>query len=579
MIELLRRLLFRPLLFGELIIISFFINLLALAPTLFVIQLFNRYLAHGVQGTLVTLTAGVLIAISLEVIFRWLRQHIAAAISARPNRHLAVGSFDAMLGVKNTVIAAMPVSAKQEIMRGVNKIHDAYTAANIITFLDLPFSFLILLVLYLLSPQLAIIALIGISFIILSGFFGQLIIHRPSRRLLDLSVKQNALVNTIAQFSDMVRVFNGHRYFRQLWQNDLLSIHTLKHSVANRAAGLQNITAMTGSLMTVGIISTGAVQVVSGDLTIGSLIGANILAARALMPAVRFISLAPQLTQSKQAMKSLKELSRLPKDPVETATLKKFKGRLELKDVALVFPGSPVPLFESLSLKIDPGFILAVIGPNGSGKTTLARIIAGLLEPNRGQVLVDGVSLTQLSHKWWRSQIIYLPQEAMFFTGTLKDNILLNNNRLSSAQINHILEQSDLKNHMDTSPKGLNTLIHQNGQTTPLGIRRRLAIARSLVTNGRLVIFDEPTEGLDTAGQQAVYHLLNQFTEKGKTIIVFSHDRNILKGASMVLDLGIKPVPQATRIHRTATADDATGATQKTKKERPVSSRDNNHDK
>lgn len=562
MAELLRRLLFRPALFVELIIISFFVNLLALAPTLYVIQLFNRYLAHGVHGTLVTLTIGALIALILELLFRWLRQHIAASISVKPNKNLGVAAFDAMLGVKNNVIASMSTSSKQEILRGVNKVYDAYSPSNINTFLDLPFSFLIVFVLYLLSPLLSLIALIGLSAAIVLGFWGQSFIQQPAQFLLNSLVHQTGLVNIASQFFDMVRGFNGQKYFSRLWTKELYISHVLKYKVASRAANMQILTSMISSLLTISIIGVGALQVVDGTLSIGALIGANILAVRALMPAIKFISLASLLTESEQALKKLKELSRLPMESGEEATLKKYKGQIELQDLAFVYPGSPVPLFESLSFRLTPGQTLAVVGVNGSGKTTLARILCGLLDPNRGQVLVDGVALTQLSQAWWRRQIVYVPQEADFFSGSIRDNILMNNLKLSSKTISSILQRSDLKAFINTSPKGLETIIQQNGQTLSLGIRRRLAIARGLVSDGQLVIFDEPTEGLDSTGHQAVYNLLNQFVKDGKTIIIFSHDQNILKGANFVLDMTVKPVPKISRVYKIMPKED--------KKDKPV---------
>ncbi len=546
MAELFRRLLFRPVLFVELIVISFFINLLALVPTLYVIQLFRRYLAHGVQGTLITLSFGALIALTLEIVFRWLRQHIAASISSKPNRRLSEAAFDAMLGVKNAVLSSMSTSVKQEMVRGVNKVQDAYSASNIVTFMDLPFSVLIIMVLYLLSPQLALIALIGLSMSVITGFFGQLCIRHPARFLMNSVVNQNELINAATQLFDLVRAFNGYQYFSRLWQNELFLSHVLKHKVANRAATTQIMTSLICSLLTISIIGVGAMQVISGTLTIGGLVGANILAARALMPAVRFISLAPQLTESKQALKRIRELSRLPREKKEQVALKQFNGQIELKDVAYLYPGSPVPVFESLSIRLKPGETLAVIGPNGSGKTTLARILSGLLEPNRGQILVDGVALTQISLEWWRRQIAYVPQEVLLFSGSINDNILLNNQELEQEIIDQILRDADLKNYIDTSPKGLETNIQQNGQTLPFGIRKRLAIARSLVNDGKLVIFDEPTEGLDTAGRHAVYNMLNVYAKNGKTIVVFSHDHNLLKGAHRIMDMSVKPVPKIT---------------------------------
>ncbi len=335
-----------------------------------------------------------------------------------------------------------------------------------------------------------------------------------------------------------------------MWQNEMLYEQFLKYKISNRAGNIQSLTSMITSLLTIGIISVGAMQVVNGTLTLGALIGANILSARALMPAVRFIAISEQLTKAKQALKNLKDFSRLPTEEKSEAGLNEYKGQLTVKDAAIVFPGLPSPLFESLAFTIKPGDVLAVVGPNGSGKTTLARMLTGLIEPNRGQLLVDGVAVSQLSMEWWRSQIVYLPQEPMLFNGTIRENIQLNNPECEDALLNKVIRLADLKTFLDTSPKGLDTLITQNGQTLSLGIRRRIALARGLVKQGQVVVFDEPTEGLDIEGQNAVYSLLNNFVKEQKTIVLFSHDRNLLKGANWIIDLSQKPIP---KIFSTAT--------------------------
>ena len=545
--ELLRRLGHRPVLFVELVIVSFFINLLALAPSLYVIQLFNRYLAHGIQGTLITLTVGVMIALVFEVSFRWLRQHIAAAVSAGPDHRLAGAAYGQMLRLNPGATGHLSVDARQELLRGVQKIQQAYAPANIITFMDLPFSLLILGVLYVLSPILSLIVALGLCAALGMGLTAQAMIRGPAGRLAHTGVTQGKLIHAAVHLTDLIRGFNGQARFRQHWERQWAGASQLRNRVVNQSAAMLNATTLVTSLMTIAVIGTGAVQVAEGRLTLGALIGANILAARALMPALKFIGLGAQLAESRQALKGLYDLAHLPGEGTGTTRMGELAGQLSLKDLAFVYPGATTPLFESLTLDIPPGQILAVVGYNGSGKTTLARILAGLLDPSRGQVLVDGVALSQLDLAWWRRQLIYLPQEPEFFAGTLGENIGINSPELSARDLHDILEQADIKRFVDTRPKGLDTGITQGGRELSLGIRRRLALARALGTGGQVVIFDEPTEGLDTQGQAAVYELLNTFARQGKTMILFSHDRHILKGAGMVVDLSQKPVPAITR--------------------------------
>ncbi len=564
MVELLRRLFSKPLLCAELVVISLFINVLALAPSLYVIQLLNRYLAHGIQGTLITLTAGVLLALVFELIFRWLRQRVAAAVSRQPDHTLAMAAFDRMLKVNHHAVPHLSQGDKQEMLRGLHQIQVAYSASNIITFMDLPFSLFIVLVLYLLSPVLALVALAGLCLAVGVGFLGRAMVQGPSRLLGRAGVEQGRLIQVVTQMGDLIKGFNGQTHFTRLWENHIVSAHRVHHRVHNRWAGLLHLTGGITGLLTIAVIGTGALQVVQGSLTLGALIGANILAARALMPAVRFIALGPQLTASSHALKRVGELSRLPSTGEGRTRIKGFTGHIVFRDLAFVHPGATGPLFEGLNLDLGPGEILAVTGFNGSGKTTLAKLIIGLLTPTRGQILVDGVALTQLDMDWWRRQLIYLPQDPQFFTGTLRENLELNLLEMSEKKWNSILEQADVKAYVDTRPRGLETRVRRNGQGLPLGIRRRLALARSLCTNGQVVIFDEPTEGLDVQGQRAVYDLLNEFARRGKTLILFSHDQNILKGAGQGVDLSQKPVPGIGKRQPRARASDPVPAGSKT---------------
>ncbi|MCR4377215.1 MAG: ATP-binding cassette domain-containing protein, partial [Rhodospirillales bacterium] len=321
-------------------------------------------------------------------------------------------------------------------------------------------------------------------------------------------------------------------------------MESISRRITVAQSGSQTTTQAIQALMSTAIIAVGGMLVVAGDLDVGLLIGANILATRALGPMVRITQLAGPLAKARTALALMEQIKLLPRERTEGSALGQYKGGIEFKDLGFAYPGQPTPLFESLSLRLEPGSLFVVSGANGAGKTTLAKLLAGLLTPSRGQVLVDGVDLMQVTPEWWRRQLVYLPQEPGFMNTTVRENIQAFNPGLDEAGLNAVIRDAGLEQFFATSQQGFDMELVAGGRNLPVGIRRRLALARALSSNGRLVILDEPTEGLDSEGVQQVGRVINALNQKGRTIIALSHDPNIIKGAPHVLDLNAKPVPR-----------------------------------
>ena len=542
--ELFRRLLLKPGLALEIGVASLFANILALAAPLFVIQVLNRYVAHGVDATLATLTSGVLLAIALEYAFRKVRMRLARAVSAGPDNNIASAGFNVLLKVKASALERIPQGQRQQIVSATSSIEKAYGSGNIAAVFDVPFALLFVGVLFLLNPVLAGIVAFFLVAVFIIGTFSASRLQKDTRQLLQVSGNSNSLIRSATAEIDTVRAFNASSFLGKLWASQLDRVQGLRRAMEARQGGTQTIIQSATALMSVIVVSVGATLVVAGEIDVGAMIGANILAARALMPISRFSQMGATFAEAAESLSILREFAKLPLEPDSGSIKSQYKGGLEFKDVAFVFPGNTTPLFESLSLAIKPGTILVVSGSNGAGKTTLTRLITGIIEPVRGQILADGLDLRQASPEWWRRQMVYMPQEPTLLNTTIRENLMTVNPEVSEEQLAKSISAAGLVNFLDESPKGLETQITENGRTLSLGIRRRLALARALTTDGMLVIFDEPTEGLDAEGISSVYTAMKELARRGRTIIVVSHDPKIVKGAQIAIDLNVKPVPR-----------------------------------
>ncbi len=546
--ELLRRLTAHPGICVELVVATTFISILALANSIFVIQVLNRYVAQGVDSTLTTLTVGVLIAIALELAFRHARMLLAQRVSAQSDEKLTAAGFSILTQAKVGALERVAPDMRREIVAGANNIEQAYNASNLTAVLDVPFAFFFVFVLYLLSPLIALIVLGFIFAVFLCGLLGAISIADKNTELTNASGATSAILGTAIREAETVRAFNAGQFLRDSWNKQSKIVHGLKRLVTLRQGTIQSFTQSANGIMSVFVIVAAGILVVRGELDVGVMIGANILAARALQPISKFSQLGSTFSKAKQSIELLKEFSKMPLEKDRGSALADYRGGLEFRDVSFAYHGSKDPLFESVNLRLEPGSVLIVTGDNGTGKTTFARLMLGLLEPTRGQILVDGLDLQQVASEWWRRQIIYLPQEPSLLNATVLENLTINNTEADMDQINQVIDDAGLRRFIDESENGLETQILDNGWRLSEGIRRRLALARGLMTNGKLVLFDEPIESFDAEGIKTVHSMLGRLAQARHSIIVMSHDPKIVKGQHTVLDINQKPVPKITTV-------------------------------
>jgi len=542
--ELVVRLFKSPVLAAEIFIATLFITLLTLAMPLYVIQILNRYVTYGFHGTLITLTTGMLMAVFLQLTFRILRTKMATVVNQAPNDRLSLEVLGIISRAKAEPLDQFSKPRIQETLNHVQTVQKTYDAQTLNTLVDAPFSLLLIAVIYLLSPLLAGLALTGIAIGLFTGWVSTKKSQQGAEQLMAENAGHRAMAYSAVNALETVRAFGAAGFLQNLWQDQVAKISRWQKKITVSKEISQTLTLSGSSLTSVFLYAVGATLVVRGELTVGALIGANILASRAYQNTTRLVPAGYMLGRAKKALQDIAQMKRLPMEPDSGSALRAYKGRVEFQDVGFAYPGMAHPVFESVSFNVSPGTAMAVVGLNGTGKTTLAKLLIGLLEPRRGSILADDVNLQQLAWPWWRRQIIYMPQEPAFINGTIRENILFLHPDLDEALLNHILRVSDLKPFLDKAPNGLDTVLTDNGKNLPPGIRRRLSLVRGLVTNGHLVVLDEPTDAMDETGAMAVYKLMNELMKAGKTIIVFSNDPKILKGVSTVLNLNIKPTPE-----------------------------------
>jgi ATP-binding cassette subfamily C protein LapB len=522
------------------------INILGFASPVFVMLILSVYINSGFHETLITLSMGMLIAMLMQLAFRGARSLWAGEISREPDRNLWNRLFEVLARARSMALERVPPQYKSELAGRVQTIQEAYGATNICAVLDAPFALLFVAAAFWLSNVLGFIALIGIAASLTLGLMNVKLSKSRGEEVRKLSASQKSTADIAFRGADTVRAFRADKLLAGTWRE-------FEEKLAEARKGLAGIKGRQfSSIFTINILirvlvySFGAMEVVHGNLSLAGLIVGNIVVSRSMRQAGGLVGAAFKFSQAGAAFSELDEFFRLPVEPPTGTALREYKGGLAFKDLGFAWRGSAAPLFESLDVEIPPGSVVVAHGDNGTGKTTLARIVVGLLQPSRGDVAVDGINLRQIAQDWWSRQVFYVPQEPVFLATSIRDNIMAVNPDLSEKQLASIVENCGLDRFLAIMENGLDTQIDALGRNLATGFKKRLALARAMAVDGKLAVLDEPLEGLDAEGAQAVSAVISQMIRRGSTVVAFSHDVNIIRGANFIIDLNKKPVPGVT---------------------------------
>ena len=529
------------------IIASFLINLLALSGALYVIQVFNKYLNYKQDSTLIALTLGVLIALALEFFLRIIRNFLL-----NKTTNLNIKNFsDKIINKLTSIKLAYSQNERDEIFSNINPIENnsLNVGESLIALIDIFFIAIFLLVIFILSYKLGIVSFILVALYSLLIFIKIKSKNYLEKKLIYFSNQTNATINNIKKNPAAVRAFNASDVLIDKFRFNYARQRVRQNFLKNLLGFYSSVSIIFPVFSTILIIFYGAQEVNLGFLTIGALVGINVLNSRIYAPITRFSVFNTFFKNDNSAAFFKKNKSTIKYENHKGVMPKIFKGEIILKDLALGFNSNKTILFQRLNCTLPSGSVTVISGYNSSGKTSLCNSLIGLIEPIKGNILFNNIDIKNYNIKYLRRNISYVPQEIDLFNMSIKDNIKINLDSNSSNYNNDgflikVIKMVGLDNFINNLNDGLDTQVQDNGKNIPRGIKKRIALARAIISDGKIVVLDEPTSALDLDGLNKLYKILNDFRALKKTIIIASHDQNIIKSAGIIIDLSVKPIPR-----------------------------------
>ncbi|MCA6119986.1 peptidase domain-containing ABC transporter [Bradyrhizobium sp. WSM 1738] len=509
---------------------------LGLALPIFFQLVIDKVLVHESFTTLYVLAAGAAAALAFDAIFGFLRRYLLLYATNKVDIRIATKTFGHLLGLPVTFFEHISAGVLVKHMQQAGRIREFLTGRLFLTTLDALSLLVFIPVLALYSLKLTSVVL---AFTAVSGLVVALLMGPFRRRLYDLyqaeGARQALLVETVHGMRT-VKSLAMEPLQGKTWDDRCAQAVTMRFGVEKISAAAQAVTGFLEKMMTLGIIGLGALDVFSGELTIGALVAFNMLAGRVSGPLVQMVTMVHEYQEVALAVKMLGEVmnQKPERDGNRDGLRPDLTGKIEFENVSFRYGAEGAPALNDVSFSIAPGSVFGIVGRSGSGKTTLTRLIAGMYPVQQGLLRIDGYDSRELELEHLRRNLGVVLQDSFLFRGTVRDNIACVKRDATFAEVVRAAQLAGADEFIERLPRGFDTMIEENGSNLSGGQKQRLAIARALITDPRILILDEATSALDSESEMIIRRNLRRIAE-GRTVIVVSHRLSMLADANEIL--------------------------------------------
>lgn len=507
-------------------------NLLALVPSLYMLQVYDRVLASRNEFTLLMLTVMMLGAYVLMSSLEMMRTFVLVRVGAK---------FDMLLN-KRVYTAAFEQNLKRaggnagQALGDLTNLRQFLTGNAVFAFFDAPWFPIYLAVIFYFDVWLGVFALCGTIILVVLAVINERVTRGPLGEASTMSIASNNLATNNLRNAEVIESMGMLPNLMRRWFKLHSRFLNLQAEASQKGGVIGAITKFFQTSLTSLVLGLGALLAIEGHITPGMMIAASILIGRALAPVQQVIAVWKSWSNTRSAFERLSKMLNDNPERNIGMELPKPQGKMTVESVTAAPPGATQAVLRGLSFAIAPGDALGVIGPSGSGKSTLARLLVGVWPAAGGKVRLDGADIYSWNKAELGPNVGYLPQDIELFGGTVSDNIA----RFGEVDPEKVVEAAkragvhDMILHL---PKGYDTPLGDGGAGLSGGQKQRLGLARAMYGDPALLVLDEPNSNLDDVGEQALVQAVLDMRRRGKTVVLITHRTSIIGATNKLLML------------------------------------------
>ncbi|MDR1854366.1 MAG: type I secretion system permease/ATPase [Azoarcus sp.] len=504
------------------------VNVLMLTPTLYMLQLFDRVMVSRSDFTLYAVTMMLLFFLAVMSFSEWVRSRLLVRLGVRLDLTLNPRVFAAAFEMRNQG------KESNHLFGSLTKLRQFLTGQGLFAMLDAPWSPVYVVVLFLLHPALGGLAVVFCLLLAIVAYVSGRVMQEPLESASEASRQESRHLDSRLRHAAAVESMGMLGNMRARWRRRHLHALAQNRRGLDAQARMHSITTFVRLMQQSLTLAAGAILVIQGELSTGSMIAANVLMTRATFPLDVLMRVWKDVVAACKAYGELESaLDEHPQRIRATTSAETRGAEIRLKGATARATGRDEPILAEVTLTVPPGVAMGVRGPSGSGKSTLARVMLGIWPDTEGVVLIDGVPIGDLDRGDLGAELGYLPQDVELFEGSIAENVA----RFGDIDPDAVIEacrQAGVHDMILRFPKGYDTQIGEGGGFLSGGQRQRIGLARALYGNPRLVVLDEPNSSLDEAGDRALLLAVDNLKEQGATVVLISHRPQIMSAMDQI---------------------------------------------
>jgi ATP-binding cassette, subfamily B, bacterial HlyB/CyaB len=523
-------------LLGEVLLISFMLQLFALVSPLFFQVVMDKVLVHKGLTTLDVLVIGLVAVVIFESALTGLRAYVFSHTTSRIDVELGARLFRHLVQLPLAYFQARRVGDSVARVRELENIRSFLTGNALTVLLDVVFSTVFIAVMLFYSVPLTLIVLVSLPlYFTLSLAVVPILRKRLQVKFARGAENQSMLVETVTGIQT-VKAGALEPSFARRWDNQLASYVSAAFKTQNLATWAHEAVNLIGKLVNAAMLWYGAHLVMDSELTVGQFVAFNMFAQRVAQPIMRMAQLWTDFQQTGISMARLGDIlnTRTEVPPASAAQLPPVKGRVTFHEVTFRYRPEAAPVLHGVGIDVNPGQVIGIVGRSGSGKSTLTKLVQRLYVPEAGRILVDGIDISLIDAAQLRRQVGVVLQENLLFNRSVRENIAIADPAAPIEAVIRVAQLAGAHDFIGELPEGYDTLVGEQGGSLSGGQRQRVAIARALFTNPRILIFDEATSALDYESEAIIQRNMAQIC-KGRTVFVIAHRLSAVRHAHRII--------------------------------------------